>query len=195
MGMNWLFKPTTNIGSRVGKAAGEFFNPSNEVPSRMKGFMQGASEGAGGLIDEASSPFSLMMSLAGAPWLKGAMSGAKRLAGPTMDVIEDLPIRQMTPRMDDVDSLIGDMSRRLAQVPNKRVPVAPANMPAEMVARGGEDLYNANRGMNMARESERLADIAYEGSKVAGRRATSPVGGNVEVLKMMEALDRARGKR
>ena len=195
--MNWFFKPKTDIGSRAGKAVGEFANPSNREGNSLRGFIQGASEGAGGLVDDMTSPFSLMMSAAGLPWLKGAARGAKSLAGPTMDLIDSPAVRQILPKMDDVDSLIGDMQRNLARLPNRgATPVAPnVNMPSEMIQRGGEGLYNANRAAMATKEAERLSDIAYEGSKVAGRHASSPVGGNVEVLKMMAALDKARGRR
>lgn len=79
--MNWFFKPSTDIGKRAAGAYGNFINPPNEEGNRFKGLMHGMAEGAGGLADDMTSPFSLLMSLAGAPWLKGAMRGGKALSG------------------------------------------------------------------------------------------------------------------
>jgi hypothetical protein len=79
MGMNWLLKPTTNFPSRMMQRASEHFSPPNEVGNPLRGFMSGAAEGAGNVMDDMTSPFSMATALLGAPWLKGLGRGVQSL--------------------------------------------------------------------------------------------------------------------
>lgn len=71
MGMNWLFEPTTDLPNKLGRYASEHFSPPNEIGNRFKGFMSGASEGAGNVLAGMTSPFGIATSLMGMPWMKG----------------------------------------------------------------------------------------------------------------------------
>lgn len=110
--------------------------------ARLQGFGAGAIEGLRGM----TSPMNLAMSAIPA---LGALRGAGRVAkaaGPTLDLVEPSVIKQVAPAMDDVDSLIGDMQRNLARVPNRRPPMETlGEQAAEFTPRGGEGIYNVAR--------------------------------------------------
>lgn len=130
----------------------------------LGGFASGALEGMRGF----TSPMDLVLAAApgalagrGAGMVaEGALEAAPRLAKmgrQAFDVVEDLPIRQVMPSMDDVAALGGDLKRNLAKIPNAtgqmRRPGNPLaglqsarpELPPEFVPRGGEAAFNATR--------------------------------------------------
>lgn len=100
------------------------------LEAQILGFGSGALEGLRGL----TSPISLAGMLPGGAVAKLASAAPKaaRMMGPTMDLLDATPVRQMMPAMDDVNALIGSMKYNLAKVPSagmrQRV---RANLPTE----------------------------------------------------------------
>lgn len=129
--------------------------------ARLRGFGAGALEGLRGL----SSPASLAGLLPGGAAAKLLQFAPKaaRAVGPTLDVIEQTPIRQITPSMDDVSALIGTMKRNLAKVPAKGSrPIAP-NIP-EFAPVTAPVISPVVRGLKSAspnRAAEELAEEAF----------------------------------
>lgn len=158
MGMNWLFKPTIQPGKRLAEAYGQHINPPNEEGNMLRGFMQGAAEGAGGVIDDMSSPFSLMMTAAGMPWLKSAGRGLSSLSG------------------------IGRTAKG----------VSPAVLPAQLVERGGEGLYNASK--SAAPIAKTVEDLAYEVVRRGNDTINKQIGGGFNLAEAMRRSNSARGK-
>jgi hypothetical protein len=77
--------------------------------------------------------------------MKGAVAGARGLAGVVPEVVEaGRAVKQVMPMADDVTKLAYQLKNRLTQIPtaNKLLKAAPT---AEMVPRGGEAAYNAAR--------------------------------------------------
>ncbi len=118
--------------------------------AQIRGGLAGAAQG----VRESFNPLSIGTSML--PFIGGAARGmmgagrAAKAAGPTLDLVEPSVVKQVAPAMDDVDSLIGDMQRNLAKVPNRAQP-APhmetlGESAAEFTPMGGEGLYNAGRG-------------------------------------------------
>lgn len=124
------------------------------MEARMRGFGAGALEGMRGL----TTPLDLAavaMPMAGRAisGLKGMMGAgrAAQAAGPTMDIIEQNPIKQVAGSMGDVESLIGDMRRNMARVPQAGSKMAPmaetlGERAAEFTPAGGEAMYNIGKG-------------------------------------------------
>ena len=119
------------------------------IEARLRGFGAGAMEGLRGM----TSPLELAGIAAGGAGgvLKGlgrtggAVSKASKMA-PTLDVVEPRAVNQVAPAMDDVESLIGDLKRNLARVPNRRPPQETrGESVAEFTPRGGEGMFNMGR--------------------------------------------------
>lgn len=83
--------------------------------AQLRGFGAGALEGLRGL----TSPASLAGLLPGGTAAKLLQFAPKaaRVAGPALDLIEQAPVRQVMPALDDVNALIGSMKHSLAKVP------------------------------------------------------------------------------
>ena len=117
------------------------------MEARFRGFGAGALEGLRGM----TTPMDLAgMAAGGAGALASRFGRAGRVAtrmAPTLDVIEDVPVQQIAPAMDDVDSLLGDLQRNLAKVPNKRPNPMDTlgEVNPEFTPRGGEGIYNVGR--------------------------------------------------
>ncbi len=126
--------------------------------ARLRGFGAGAVQG----LRDSITPANMLMALTGTGAANAVGQAARagsnvgravsRVARPTLDIIEDIPVRQVKPAMDDVDSLIGDLSRNLAKIPSKggRMPGPPKPATAGMrdpnfTPRGGEGAFNAGR--------------------------------------------------
>lgn len=119
--------------------------------ARLRGFGAGALQGARTLtspLDIATLPIPGMKGLGGLGKAGGAVS---RMVKPTMDIIEDIPVKQVAGSMDDVEAIIAD-SRRMMAKNLPRTPRAPAQttlgeMSAEFApaTEAGEAMYNAGR--------------------------------------------------
>lgn len=125
--------------------------------ARLQGFGAGALGGLAGM----TSPMDIAGMAAGPALgaLKNLGRGAQAASrmAPTLDVVEPNVVRQVAPALDDVDSLIGDMRRNLARVPNSRAQ-APhmetlGERAAEFTPVGGEGMYNAGRSMNQGSDA------------------------------------------
>lgn len=193
--MNWALEPLTNKPSiyardkaeqidqprqpsstfKPDSYLGKYEDLGNWIGATARGGIAGGVEGLGDLASGMTSPLSIAASLIGAPWAsrlanagKGAVAGASGLSkaiGPTMDLIENPGVRQVAGSMDDVGSLIGDMSRNLARVPKagtRVVPpgIAPSMLPSELASVGSESLYNAGRVAPKAAKS--AEDAIYD---------------------------------
>ncbi len=101
------------------------------MEAQIKGFGSGALEGLRGL----TSPASLVGMVPAGTAAKALAFAPKvaRMVGPTMDLLESAPVRQMAPAMDDVSALIGSMKHSLAKVPQagQRARIMQ-HMPTEM---------------------------------------------------------------
>lgn len=214
--LNWLLKPTTDAPSRAAKTVanqvdkplsgfrpdqlGGYGEQVNKLGAQFRGGLAGMVEGAGNLASDMTSPLSIAsMGLGRAA--SGAARGARSIA-PTMDLIEEAPaIKQVMPQADDVGSLIGDMQRNLARIPqggsrlNFPGGIPPSMLPAEMAPVGSEAAFNAPSMARAAQNSINLGDIAEEGSRVAGKRRM-PAGnlGADELANLMASLAKARGR-
>lgn len=68
--INWAMKPSTNLPSIYAKKAADAVSPNNQVGSPIRGFVSGALEGAGHVVDDMTSPIGIASMVA--PWLRGA---------------------------------------------------------------------------------------------------------------------------
>lgn len=122
------------FGAGATQGAAEQLNPLNIIASLVPGYR--AVRGAYGIGKGAQAA-------AGVGRAAGALETA---AKPTMDLIEHAPIKQMMPAMEDVDSLVGDMTRNLAKIrPRVPAPAATATAgarAAEFAPMGEEAAYN-----------------------------------------------------
>jgi len=224
MGFNWAMKPLTNKPSIYAKKqadrfdeaaqdpqANRTFDPqsylgnyedfANKFNAQVRGGIAGGMEGVGNYVSDMTSPIGLAGMLAGgAGSLIGKLgrgaSGAARALGPTMDLIENPGVRQVAGSMDDVNSVIGDMSRNLARIPSAGSRVAPAGiapsmLPAELVeaTKGAQSSYNAGRGI--APSARTIEDLAYEAVRNQNKMST---GRNL-VLENMQRVQAAKGLR
>lgn len=217
--IDWAMKPLTDKPSIYARKAadaidaprdpgenrfGRYGDFANKLQAMARGGIAGATEGVGNLLSDATSPLSIISNLAGAGGMNKLLQGANSMSrgvGPTIDILESLPVKQVAGSMDDVDSVLGDMARNLAKIPNRgggmpSAPpgISPSMMPAEMVGRGGESIYNANRAGKMAQYGNELDDIAQSGSQVAGKMRMSLGGNNLNIPEMMAKLAAARGR-
>lgn len=114
------------------------------MEARMRGFGAGAMEG----MRQLATPLNMGMMAAG-PAI-GMMRGAKaasKVINPGFDLIEANPVAQITPAMDDVNALIGDLQRNLAKIPKRRPQMETLGEGmAEFTPKGGEGMYNAGKG-------------------------------------------------
>jgi len=208
-------QPLTDAPSRLAKKASpsidaprmgsQMFDPNsflggvenfgNRADATMRGFGAGALEGAGDYLSGMTSPLSLATMVAGpAMSAIGKFGNAARGLGPSIQMLEEAPaIRQAMPSVDDVGSLIGDMQRNLARIPNARGVAPSANLPAEMIPRGLEASYNSPRLATAAQSVNSLDDVAQAGS-MAANKMRMPIGGNIDVAGLMQQLNRARGR-
>lgn len=197
--INWLLKPTTDIPSRLAKKASDFISPVDKEGSVGRGFLSGAIEGAGNVASDMTSPLSLASGALGTV-ARGAKSiyntgkTVSKLAQPTMDLIEEAPaVKQIMPGMDDVNSILGDLARNLAKVPQggkaANYGTNPAILPADMVGVGSEAVYNNSRTIPSAARS--LEDVAYSILRDPLRK---PSSGNLNLTRMMDRVAQARGR-
>ncbi len=199
--LNWLLKPTTELPSRLAKKASDAISPADKEGSIARGFLSGATEGAGKLASDMTSPLSLAMTALGAGGARALGSAGKSIykaAGPTMDLIEEAPaIKQVMPAMDDVNSLIGDLARNLAKVPSagsRATGINPAILPPELVeaSRGGQAVYNNARSIPNAVRP--LEDVAYNTVRSGNDPIRKQIGGGLDLSGMMNRLNQARGR-
>lgn len=193
--LNWLMKPTTDLPSRGAKRLSDAVSPMDQEGSPLRGFISGATESAGRMADDMTSPLSLALMAAG-PLMRGLSSGSKAI-GPSMELLQEAPaIKQMAPKVDDVDALIGDMYRNLAKVPNAgqrtmNSGISPSMLPPEMVQRGSESIYNTARAGDMMKGASSVENMAKGGNYGNPR---IPMGGDINLAEMMAKVAKARGK-
>lgn len=170
---NFMTRPLTTAPTRAGlavankvdapRAGSSSFNPNsmfgkvenmaNIGNATMRGAIAGGAEGVGNVLSDFTSPISILGALFGGSGVKnavGAASKVSKIARPTMDIVDHMPVKQIAGSADDVASLIGDMQRNLAKIPKKAPSIAAPSagvMPAEMIAPGAEAAYNATRSM------------------------------------------------
>jgi hypothetical protein len=129
------------FGAGAIEGAADQLNPLNIIASLVPGYR--AVRGAWGIGKGAQAAAGVGRAV------EGAAAGGRaieRAAAPTLDIIEHAPVKQIAPALDDVDALIGDMTRNLAKIrPATR---ATGHMPGlgpasgEFVAPGAEAAYN-----------------------------------------------------
>ena len=113
------------------------------LEAQIKGFGSGALEGLKGLMgqdDIVGLPVMGMAAGMGAKML-GRAPRVGRMAGPTLDLLENAPVKQVTGAgmLDDVNAVIGDMRYNLAKVPQAGTRAnAMRNMPHEFQLPPGE---------------------------------------------------------
>lgn len=171
-----LMTPLTDLPSRIAgsvsnaidapRAGSNAFDPNsmmgryeqfgNRLNAGARGMMAGMTQGVGDLTSDMTSPASIFSSLLGvggarqaARGIGQAVSPIARAIRPTMDIIEDIPTRQINPSAMDVDALLGDLQARLARIPSRgQAPPQmrpPMGASAEMVQPGAEAAFNAGR--------------------------------------------------
>jgi hypothetical protein len=155
---------------------GKVENTANIMNAMGRGAIGGMAEGVGNVASDFTSPISIIGALLGAGAAKqaaGAASKVSRIAGPTIDVVDSIPVKQVAGTADDVASLVGDMQRNLARVPTSKsitpsiMPKPSPMMPAEMIPQGGEAAYNASRSMAgpTTSVSDKILDMMAERAK------------------------------
>lgn len=152
-----------------------------QAPEAIGGFLSGALEGARGMttpveIGAAMVPGGVLARGFGKA-VPAATSMARR-AAPTIDILEDVPLRQIEPGAQAVDELIAGLGQRMKEIPQatgrirrpgspavqalEQTPSAPRGGGApgpEFVPRGGEAAYNQSRAMNVG-----SADVGSQAS-------------------------------
>ena len=86
----------------------------------------------------------------GLGWLKGLI---KRPAASTIDIVDDIPVRQMAPSMGDVDALTGDLRRNLARVPSaarKPLQGVPSDTLESAALRSAQGIAGADENASIA---------------------------------------------
>ena len=174
-----------------------------DIPEAAGGFLSGALEGARGMttpIDAAS------LAVPGALGAVGALgrtapvvSQLARRAAPTLDILEDIPLRQIQPNAQVVDELVTGLGQRMREIPQAtgRIrrpgqnpamqaleqapsprPMAPQAPPPgpEFVPMGGEAAYNAGRGTGFGMNQYGKSD-PYEAAADNYRWKTRTMGG------------------
>lgn len=181
---HWLIEPLTKAPSRLAKKAADKIDPPQGEGGRLRGFLAGALEGVGDLASEATSPIGMATSLIPAARPLGRLARQSPLYG-----IDDT-IRSSRRMMDESRALSRGMKSEgdvdLAELYERLGP--------EFVPIGGEDIMNTVRRARMANEALKLKQVSGEGTRFTGKRM--PIGGNdVDVVEMMQKIDRARGRR
>lgn len=132
--LDFYLNPTTTAPSRAASAvANKIDQPSlNRGPmmAMLQGGLAGAIEGAGNVVSDMTSPLSIATALTGGAISNTAVKGAKALnkisrltpVAKTLDTVTSNPVRQVMPKMDDVEALLADMRRNVARVPNATRP-------------------------------------------------------------------------
>ncbi len=121
--------PLTTAPSRVANTVADKIDaPSlNRSPlqAMIQGGLAGMTQGAGNVMSDMTSPANIIGMAAG-PMGK-VMSGMgkaapaiAKVAKPAMDIVENIPKRQIMPAMGDVEALLGDMARNMAKIPKSR---------------------------------------------------------------------------
>lgn len=152
-----------------------------QAPEAIGGFLSGALEGARGMTTPVEIGAAMVPGGALARGLgkaaPAAASAARRTA-PTIDILEDVPLRQIEPGMQAVDELITGLGQRMKEIPQatgrirrpgqsspavQALESTPAPRPTapspEFVPRGGEAAYNQSRAANMG-----SADVGSQAS-------------------------------
>lgn len=187
---DWLTSPMTDAPSRFAKGVGDMISPANQEGSMLRGFLSGAAEGAGNVVSDMTSPLGIASLASGGVggFLRGigpmrnatgAINNIKRAIEPTIDILENTPVRQIMPNAGAVDDLVFQLQNNLSRVPNARgmnvpsggmhIPSSGAQrarafgptMPAEMVPRGGEAAFNAGRQGSIFRPRP-AQEVAYD---------------------------------
>lgn len=152
-----------------------------QAPEAIGGFLSGALEGARGMTTPVEIGAAMVPGGALARGLgKAAPAAASmaRRAAPTIDILEDVPLRQIEPGMQAVDELITGLGQRMKEIPQatgrirrpgqsspavQALESTPAPRPTapspEFVPRGGEAAYNQSRAANMG-----SADVGSQAS-------------------------------
>lgn len=152
-----------------------------QAPEAIGGFLSGALEGARGMTTPVEIGAAMVPGGALARGLgKAAPAAASmaRRAAPTIDILEDVPLRQIEPGMQAVDELITGLGQRMKEIPQatgrirrpgqsspavQALESTPAPRPTapspEFVPRGGEAAYNQSRATNMG-----SADVGSQAS-------------------------------
>lgn len=152
-----------------------------QAPEAIGGFLSGALEGARGMTTPVEIGAAMVPGGALARGLgkaAPAAASAARRAAPTIDILEDVPLRQIEPGMQAVDELITGLGQRMKEIPQatgrirrpgqsspavQALESTPAPRPTapspEFVPRGGEAAYNQSRAANMG-----SADVGSQAS-------------------------------
>lgn len=152
-----------------------------QAPEAIGGFLSGALEGARGMTTPVEIGAAMVPGGALARGLgKAAPAAASmaRRAAPTIDILEDVPLRQIEPGAQAVDELITGLGQRMKEIPQatgrirrpgqsspavQALESTPAPRPTapspEFVPRGGEAAYNQSRAANMG-----SADVGSQAS-------------------------------
>lgn len=145
-----------------------------DIPEAAGGFLSGALEGARGMTTPLDAAALAAPGALGAVGALGrtapVVSQIAKRAAPTIDILEDVPLRQITPNAQVVDELVTGLGQRMREIPqatgrirrpgqNPAIqaleqqpaprPMQPPQAPPpgpEFVPVGGEAAYNAGRG-------------------------------------------------
>lgn len=152
-----------------------------QAPEAIGGFLSGALEGARGMTTPVEIGAAMVPGGALARGLgkaAPAAASAARRAAPTIDILEDVPLRQIEPGAQAVDELITGLGQRMKEIPQatgrirrpgqsspavqalESTPAPQSTAPSpEFVPRGGEAAYNQSRAANMG-----SADVGSQAS-------------------------------
>lgn len=167
-GMGMLGIPA-RTGEAIGAIPDVLRGAVNHPAETAGGFLSGSLEGVRGLTSPAqlaAIAASLGGGYAGAKLLGRFGDEVGQVARPTLDVLEDIPIRQVQPSAHEVEGLVSELGQNLSRIPNatgklrrpgiapqamqgleQAGPRVPSRMPPEFVPRGGETAWNARRPM------------------------------------------------
>jgi len=167
---NWLFDPLWKGPSRVASSMADYIDPPAGEGGRLRGFLAGATEGAGDVLSGMTSPASIAGMLAG-PAIGRLGGGLRSLSG-----LRGLSsLGKLEPATAPMEHLI-DNSANMAEIYEKLGP--------EFVPVGGEEISRALRG-------------AGSGARQVGQyigdatRRSLPIGGEgLDVADMMSRVRR-----
>ena len=173
--MNWAMKPLTNKPSIWAKKAadtidqpsaqssrtfepggylGQYEDFANKLQGQIKGGIAGGIEGAGYLLSSMTSPMSLLGSATG---MAPWLKGAQQLTS------------------------LGNMAHR---IPGPMKGVGPSVNIPELIAKGGEDVYNAGRSA-YAPIAKSLEDVAYNTVRTGNDPIRKQIGGTFNLAEAM----------
>lgn len=168
---NWMFDPLWKGPSRAASSMADWIDPPAGEGGRMRGFMAGATQGAGDVLSGMTSPISIASMMAGPA--VGRLGGMARSGLGGLRGLSSLS--KMEPAATAPMENLIDNSANLAEIYEKLGP--------EFVPVGGEAISSALR--------KAQGGIRQIGQYMGGPSRSMPIGGeSLDVADMMSRVRR-----